>query len=229
MFLRETPRSPATSRVVDLLQQAIIAGEWPVGSPIPPDPELTVAYEVDPDVIRDAIGVLVRAGLLEQRDGQGVWVRAPEERSFDHADALAVLEVRRGLEREAARLAAERRTDADLRVLDALIANQEMAAEADNRERFVRLDVQLHRAVATASHNPRLLDLLDRLGADLDATIGVVLEDHRDTGEPFRMHTDIVAAIRERRAEDAATLADAVLASAIALVGVGARVTAPDR
>lgn len=138
-------------------------------------------------------------------------------------EALRVLEIRRGLEREAARLAAERRTEADIQILDGILVTQLAAAEAGDRETFVRADAAFHRAIAAAARNPVLADLLDHLGTDLDTAIAVVVDEHQATADPFRTHTDLADAIRAGHAEVAATLADAMIAASIALVRVGTR------
>ena len=136
-------------------------------------------------------------------------------------EALRILEIRRGLEREAARLAAERRSDADVEVLDRILATQLAAAEARDRAGFVRADAALHRAVAAATGNLVLVDLLEHLGAGLDDTIAVVVDEHQGTAEQFRAHVDLVDAIRGGHAEVAAIIADTMIAASIALVGVG--------
>jgi DNA-binding FadR family transcriptional regulator len=204
----------------------VVSGEWPVGTRIPPEPELVAALGVGRNSVREAVRALAHSGMLEVRQGDGTWVRAASglgaalDRYVRRADARHVLEVRRGLEREAARLAARHRTEADLaRLTDALARQHELAA-ADDRDGFVRGDLEFHRLVTAAAHNPVLVDLLDHLGEALGATIALTVDEQHAVGSPlFHVHTDLVEAIRDGNDEAAGRASDALLDELLALLG----------
>jgi DNA-binding FadR family transcriptional regulator len=188
--------------VLAQMEELVASGEWPVGSRIPPEPELVAVLGVGRNSVREAVRALSHAGVLEARQGDGTYVRsaaglgAALERYVSRADARHVLEARRALEREAARLAARRRTDDDVAGLDALVADQRRAAAAHDRDAFVRGDVAFHRAVATAARNPVLLDLLDHLGPGLPELIGRAVDADVDADRGFAVHDELAAAIR---------------------------------
>ncbi|GAA3120256.1 hypothetical protein GCM10020001_045560 [Nonomuraea salmonea] len=109
--------------------------------------------------------------------GDGTYVRATSElsgamlRRLRQAEQLEILEVRRALEVESARLAATRRTDEDIRRIEAALAERERAWELDDPDFFVEADLAFHMAVAHATHNLVLIDLYEDFSAALRASI----------------------------------------------------------
>jgi DNA-binding FadR family transcriptional regulator len=72
---------------------------------------------------------------------------------------VSVIEARIAIETEAAALAAERRTPADLRAIRRALG--ERAERRSGIEEHVDADTAFHRAVVTAAHNPILTELFD--------------------------------------------------------------------
>jgi DNA-binding FadR family transcriptional regulator len=210
MNLGPMPR-PATlaDRVIARLRAEITSGSWPVGSRIPTEPELVEQLGVARNTVREAVRALAHNGLLDIRQGSGTYVVATSElavvmqRRFSDAEPLHVAELRGALETTAASLAAQRRTDADLRQLDALLERRDRAWDSGDAENFVEADATLHLAVVAASHNEVLTALYADLGHVLRdylrADVGTDLrpEDHLD-------HARLVAAIRAAEPERAA-------------------------
>ncbi|MEU4885251.1 FadR/GntR family transcriptional regulator [Streptomyces xinghaiensis] len=201
MPLTSLRRSALADRVIAELRRPITSGEWPVGSRIPTESELVEQLGVARNTVREAVRALAHNGLLDIRQGSGTYVLATSElagvmhRRFADADPHHIAELRSTLESSAARMAARRRTEQDLRQLDAALACREETWESRDAEAFVAADAALHLAVVTTSHN----DVLAALYADL----GAVLKDHlrRDVGpellpENYVDHTRLVEAIR---------------------------------
>ncbi|QIB46587.1 FadR/GntR family transcriptional regulator [Streptomyces aureoverticillatus] len=205
-----TPRRSALSeQVISELRNQISSGEWPVGSRIPTEPELVEQLGVARNTVREAVRALAHNGLLDIRQGSGTYVVATSElagvmqRRFADASPRHIAELRATLESSAAKLAAKRRTDRDLRQLDTLLARREEAWASGDAEAFVAADTTLHLAVVAASHN----DVMTAMYADL----GEVLRDwlREDIGreltpEAHMDHSRLVEAIRARDAEAAA-------------------------
>ena len=202
MPLNSPRRSPLVDQVIAGLRNQITSGEWPVGSRIPTEPELVEQLGVARNTVREAVRALAHNGLLDIRQGSGTYVAATSElagvmrRRFAQADPLHVAELRSALEMKAAGLAAQRRTEADLRQLDTLLERREQAWDSGDAERFVEADATLHSAVVAAAHNEVL--------AELYADLGSVVRDflRADVGPELRpeAHTDharLVAAIRD--------------------------------
>ncbi|KYK11551.1 MULTISPECIES: FadR/GntR family transcriptional regulator [Streptomyces] len=208
MPLSHPRRSALSEQVIAALRQQIASGEWPVGSRIPTEPELVDQLGVARNTVREAVRALAHNGLLDIRQGSGTYVVATSElagvmqRRFAEADPVHIAELRSTLESAAARLAAERRTEKDLRQLDALLARREEAWRSGDPEAYVTADSTFHLAVVAASHN----DVMTAMYADL----GEVMRDwlRVDVGgeltpETRMDHTRLVEAIREGDAETA--------------------------
>ncbi|MEU8523741.1 FadR/GntR family transcriptional regulator [Streptomyces sp. NBC_01216] len=205
-----TPRRSALSdQVITELRNQITSGEWPVGSRIPTEPELVEQLGVARNTVREAVRALAHNGLLDIRQGSGTYVLATSElagvmhRRFAHSDPRHVAELRSTLESSAARLAAQRRTERDLRQLETLLGRREEAWETGDAERFVTADAAFHHAVVAASGN----DVLTEVYADLGDVLRSWLRD--DVGGELRPehhmdHARLVEAIRTRDAETAA-------------------------
>ncbi|GGQ24409.1 FadR/GntR family transcriptional regulator [Streptomyces roseolilacinus] len=209
MALSSPRRSALSDQVIAQLRNQITSGEWPVGSRIPTEPELVEQLGVARNTVREAVRALAHNGLLDIRQGSGTYVVATSElagvmhRRFADADPRHVAELRSTLESSAARLAAGRRTERDLRQLEVLLARREEAWGTGDADLFVAADATFHLAVVAASHN----DVLTELYADLGHLMRAWLRD--DVGQELRPehhmdHGRLVEAIRAGDAETAA-------------------------
>ncbi|MEU6116189.1 FCD domain-containing protein [Streptomyces sp. NPDC047117] len=214
MPLTSPRRSALADQVIAQLRAQITSGEWPVDSRIPTEPELVEQLGVARNTVREAVRALAHNGLLDIRQGSGTYVVATSElagvmnRRFADADPRHVAELRSALEAEAARRAAERRTEADLKQLDAALQRREQAWESGAAAAFVEADANLHMAIVAASHN----DVLAELYADLGGVLREFLR--ADVGDELRPeshldHSRLVDAIRDGDGDRAATEAGA--------------------
>ncbi|MCO5967542.1 FadR/GntR family transcriptional regulator [Actinoallomurus soli] len=209
MNLAPVPRRGALSdEVIARLRQQITSGAWPVGSRIPTEPELVEQLGVARNTVREAVRALAHNGMLDIRQGSGTYVVATSElsgvmrRRFAEVGRLDVIEVRGALEAAAAGLAAARRTDEDLRRLDALLAGREKAWASGDRDAFVDADAAFHLAVVAASHN----EVMAELYADLGQVIRDSLREHFGaelSPEGYMDHSRLLDAIRARDADTA--------------------------
>ncbi|MQY05384.1 FadR/GntR family transcriptional regulator [Actinomadura macrotermitis] len=207
MTLRTARRSSLVDQVIDQLKSEIATNVWPVGAKIPPEPALAESLGVGRNTVREAVRALTHAGLLECRQGDGTYVTATSElsgavrRRLETAELVETLEVRRGLEVEAARLAAARRTPADVAAIAAALAQRDAAWTARDHAAFVEADLAFHTAVVEATHNRVLTDLYRDFSAVLRAGIGAAgtLLNHADVP-----HEPIAAAIEAGDADAAA-------------------------
>ncbi|NBE56838.1 FadR/GntR family transcriptional regulator, partial [Streptomyces boluensis] len=136
---------------------------WPVGTRLPGETTLAKDLGIGRSTLREALRALAGAGLVQARQGAGVFVTALEPAEdwparLRRATVVDVYEVRMLVEVEAARLAAQRRTPADIELLTAALDARRAAAPADDAA-FVDADIALHAAVVGAAHNPVLTDL----------------------------------------------------------------------
>jgi DNA-binding FadR family transcriptional regulator len=171
--LATTRRAGLVDQVITQLRQSVSSGEWPVGSRIPTEPALVAALGVGRNTVREAVRALAHSGILEVRQGDGTYVRATSEvsgalRRLCGSELREVLEVRRCLEVEAARLAATARTDEDLAEIRAVLARRDAVDAGDE---YVRADAELHFTVVRASHNAVLTELYRGLTEVVTASV----------------------------------------------------------
>lgn len=161
-------------RVVDELGRRLVGGAWEPGDALPVEDALAAEIGVSRGVLREAVKSLVAKGMLHVRPRTGTRVLPPEHwnhldrdvlRWKQAEDAATLLrdtgELRRIVEPEAARLAAERAGPDDVRVLYDALAAMEDAAASPGRGGYVEADIAFHRALLDAGGN-RLLGSLGR-------------------------------------------------------------------
>jgi len=152
------------------LKTRILAGELPAGSKLPSESGLAADYDVSRTVVREAVSRLRAAGLVDTMQGRGSYVLAvtePDEANDRFpirgwADLVHLMELRVAVESEAAGLAAERRTSAQLAVITRGLDG--FSRVTGHPERLVEADFAFHAAIADASGNPFLAGLLDAIG-----------------------------------------------------------------
>jgi DNA-binding FadR family transcriptional regulator len=191
---------------IDQLRQSITSGEWPVGTRIPTEPGLAMALGVGRNTVREAVRALAHSGILEVRRGDGTYVRATSEISgalsrLCGSKLREVLQVRRCLEVEAARLAAAARTEDDLAELRELLARRDALHGGADRTEFSRADADLHFAVVGASHNAVLVELYR--GLTEAVTDSVAITSTMDASQHVG-HSELVDAIAAQDSEQAA-------------------------
>lgn len=149
--------------VVRQIAEAIRSGRLSCGERLPPERELSAAFGVSRGVIREAVKVLGAIGLVEARQGSGIYVlqtiptitRAFTLSVSPDAESIEQLfEFRRTLEVESAGLAAARRTDTQLAEIMAAAEAAELAVASGALDTFGLADNAFHGAIARASGNP---------------------------------------------------------------------------
>ncbi|AKS34403.1 FadR/GntR family transcriptional regulator [Mycolicibacterium goodii] len=157
-------RHRLASQTADVLLSRIQAGEWPLGHRLPGETTLAVQLGVGRSTLREAIRELAGRGVLESRQGAGVFVTATDpaedwDTVLRRATIASVIEARIAIEAEAAGLAATRRTPADLRAVRRTLAARGVDGLAPAEH--VDADMAFHRAVIAAAHNDVLTQLFD--------------------------------------------------------------------
>jgi GntR family transcriptional repressor for pyruvate dehydrogenase complex len=193
-------------QIVHQIQAAIRDDGLREGDRLPTERELAETFGVSRSVVREAIKVLSAQGLVESRQGSGLYVRNRPIESVSRAIVLSVLpegdavgqlfEFRRMLEVDAARLAAQRATDEQIEHLRAIVARYEPEPDGrPNWESFSVVDETIHAIVATASGNP-YLDVMIASVRGMQQDVVVLVADHPGSiDEAMRHHRSIVAAI----------------------------------
>ena len=171
------PRTLALS-LVDSLGERIRDGRLPAGAKLPTEAAVMAEFGVSRTVVREALSKLQAAGLVSTRHGVGTFVEvlaAPgaDGQAFSIAptqyatlrDVVAVLELRIGIETEAAGLAAQRRSSTDLAAMRNALDAMAQAVEAGDSA--VAADFQFHLEITRATQNPHFSQLMATLGPSL--------------------------------------------------------------
>ncbi len=195
---------------------AIVSGQYPEGSILPPDSDLLDRFGVSRTVLREALKTLAAKGLIEARARIGTRILPRNRWNLFDADVLAwhfelgpdvsflrsLAEVRIGIEIEGAALAAERASPEQAEVLMSWV---ERMAEADTPADFARYDLEFHKAVAEASGNPFMASISALVEMALTAafTISSPVSDKAALADTVGVHRRIAEAIRDRNGENA--------------------------
>lgn len=207
-------------RVTDVLRTEIESGRWAVGAKIPSESELVAWTGAGRNTVREAVGSLVQAGMLRRRQGQGTFVTARSDLTATlrrHAAANPrrdTLELRLALDSIAARLAAQRRSDSDVRLLKNLLAARDAAWLTGDIRGRVESDTALHSAIVAASHNELLAQVYAGLVSVFESALDSDVAGSDDVLGP--LHHSLVAAVVEGRPADAAEGMSAILEPLIA-------------
>ncbi|MDQ8020560.1 MAG: FCD domain-containing protein [Moraxellaceae bacterium] len=206
-------RDSLSSMTARELAARIDAGTLKPGQQLATERELMAEFGVSRTVIREAMSMLRSSGRIATQQGRGAFVLGspaalgfdlPTAESTSSRDVLYVMDMRLGLETEAAALAALNRQESDLVALrEALHCIEQSPAHVP------RLDVDLHVAIARATGNPYFVRVLDSIaplmvpraridlfGGDSAARAMVLQTVHFE-------HLQIVRAIERRDAEAA--------------------------
>ncbi|MEU1664132.1 FCD domain-containing protein [Streptomyces sparsogenes] len=223
--------TPLIEQAAARLREEITGGHWPVGTRLPGETTLAKTLGVGRSTVREAVRVLAGAGLVQARQGSGVFVIATEPAEdwparLRRAAVTDVFEVRMLIEVQAAQLAARRRTDADLTALSAALDARKAAAAGDDAS-FVDADIALHAAVVGAAHNPVLTDLFaeftPRLRQGLIDLVDLLALRADAPNHGDEAHTALVRAVERGDAEAAGEVLRAELEQTLALLlGPGA-------
>ncbi|MEV6028257.1 FadR/GntR family transcriptional regulator [Streptomyces sp. NPDC052036] len=213
-------------QTVEALARRILGGDIPEGATLD-----LVALQSELDVsltaLRESLKVLAAKGMVDARQKRGTFVRSRADWNLLDADVLRwqfeggghttdsdrallrnLAEVRSIIEPAAVRLAAERRTDADLAALDGALTA--MGDQDDDAAHAVEADLSFHRALLMATHN----ELLERMVMVIESGLA-----HRDrivhnsphSEDPVPAHRAVLDAVRAQNPSAAEAAMHALL------------------
>jgi GntR family transcriptional repressor for pyruvate dehydrogenase complex len=198
---------PKLTEVVAQQLLDVIRG-LPEGARVPSERELTSELGVGRSTLREALHGLELLGEIEIRHGQGVFVSKPSSDKRGMAALTAainqgvthdLLEARKVVEVEVARLAGQRRTDAEISDLEAILKAHESCI--DRGQSPAAEGMRFHLAVGYAAHNEVLAAVMRTLRKPMFDRGPSLYEDLEGfSGWELRQHTGIYVAIRDQNA-----------------------------
>ena len=200
----------AAESIAEQIRVALFNGTVSPGERLPPEPELAADFGVSRSTVRDAMRILRSQGFVKTARGAkgGNFLVSPQTDVvaesvgetlglWFEAGTVSIAEIdeaRRIVEQACVRLAAERRSDEDLRIMAGILEK----AERDNfsKSGYMERDVAFHRQIARASGN-RLLELPMNAIHLVRPRTNLLLRDH-DVRLSHEHHKRIYEAIRDK-------------------------------
>ena len=208
--LKKATRPKLTEVVAQQLLEAIRV--LPEGARVPSERELTRELGVGRSTLREALHGLALLGEIEIRHGQGVFVskHSPDVRDFaaltaaiDRGVSRDLLEARKVIEVEVARLAGQRRTDSEINDLEAILKSHESCIAKGQSP--AAEGMRFHLAVGYAAHNEVLAAVMKTLRKPMFDRGPRLYDDLEGFSEwELHQHTGIYRAIRDQNADLAA-------------------------
>lgn len=231
-MLKPVEKQRVAEEIAEQLRALILGGQYPPGSKLPPERELSKRLRVNRASLREALKKLEHLGLVRIRQGDGTRVQNFMETGgielVQHLLPLAggkpelirdLLEFRRIFGREIARLAAAR-TPAS--AVDGLAKLRELADRADRVAGALDLfeiDFDFYVAVAQLSGNHVMLLLINTV-RDSVRTFMPLLANLAAPGEIVRKHhRELIAAVEQGDVAGAGRVADEYLRMGAELAG----------
>ena len=211
-------RQRINEAVSQQIREAIFNGLLVTGHKLPPERELARRFQTSRVALREALRSLEKEGMITIKRGFGGGAFVAD---FDHAlraltDSLQIVvklgeakpaclsEVRSLLEPQIARLATLRASPAELAAIESVVFAQEK--ELENGQLSRKLDMEFHRRLADAAHNPVLKIVVHAINQSLrDAILRSKLTRNMRS-RVVSFHRNIFDAVRRRDPELAHTM-----------------------
>ena len=217
-MITRVPIKNVHGNTLDRLGEAVVAGRYPPGSSIPPEPMLCEELGVSRTVVREAIKSLVAKGLVVTGPKVGTRVLPEEHWNWFDPDVVVwhskigltreflrdLQELRRVVEPAAVRLAAERATAQDIAEIEVAYAGMKGAIEQGGD--YVSSDLRFHQGLLRACHNRMLVQMSKALGALLRTSFEISTSRPDGPANSLPLHRavlDAVIAHDPKRAEKA--------------------------
>ncbi len=214
ILTRDNKKESKKQIVSDKLRELIKINSFKQGDKLPSERELAQSLGVSRNILREALVYLSSEGIIEIRERQGIFVRDAE--GYDVLESLQgiqllpadfiiyQLEVRTIISVPAARLAAQRRTDEDIRRLHECYESFAACpySTPEELEQSGKWEALLHHLVTEAAHNP----ILSRINESVNALVennNLLLHPNLVADEGWmphiiEQHAKIIKAIEER-------------------------------
>ncbi|WP_079528482.1 FadR/GntR family transcriptional regulator [Halobacillus hunanensis] len=198
--------------VADELLNMIKTGDLKPGDKLNSVQQLAEDFSVGRSAIREALSALRAKGIVEMRQGEGTFIRefdpkvltssiASSTLLMDKKDIHDLLEVRKVLEVGSVNSAVENAQDSDMQAIRKALADMQ---DANGDEQLgEKADLQFHMAIAEASHNRFLIDLMNNVSETMvEAMFETrriwLFSQQRTLAKIYQQHKQIFEAIESR-------------------------------
>src|SRR5262249_40092723 len=204
--------SSLVDRVAARIRDVIDKGQYEAGARLPSEADLAGQLQVSRSVLREAVSRLEAQGVLNVRRGKGMYVGdrgglsscvrlVHSALTIAPKDLMQLAELRRGIEVQAARLAAQRAKPEDIDALTALA--ERMDNEKIEYLESVEADCDFHRKIVEITGNPLMRNVMEVIQEFIRAEMVQTTPRQRNRKRSRQLHGPIVDAIRSGDADAA--------------------------
>jgi GntR family transcriptional regulator, transcriptional repressor for pyruvate dehydrogenase complex len=165
--------------VAEAIYEMIRSGQIKPGDKLDSVQQLAENFQVGRSAIREALTSLRALGLVDMKHGEGTYVKEFETDQItfplstailmNKDDIAHLLEVRKIIEIGSAAAAANKRTSQHLASMERAL--EEMKGANGDEELGEKADLQFHLALAEASQNPLLMNLMNQVSGLMGETM----------------------------------------------------------
>ncbi|MFL6562093.1 MAG: FadR/GntR family transcriptional regulator [Bacillus sp. (in: firmicutes)] len=197
-------------QVLSQLRSIIQSEKYAIGDKLPAETELMKLLNVGRSTVREAIRILVYSGWLEVRQGDGTYIRSTEfsadslGMNLQNADEQELNEVIQILDIQISGLAAQRRTESDLRRIKQQLDRRNHFLKEEKYNQYLKSDLQFHKAICKATHNSVLIETYDFICRLLEQMLPALIRDTKDYyKENTLVHKKLFLAIEDQNVQEA--------------------------
>lgn len=209
--LKAVTKTKLHEQIADQIRELIDNGHLKHGDRLPPERELATIFKVSRHSVREAIRTLEQKNTLKSKPGSGTYVALEDESSVveflsrainkEKHTLAEIFQFRELLETQIAGLAAQKAGLADLAVLQDILQRQNHALDDSNR--FKTLDEEFHLALARATGNSVLLQVIGLLDHLFKQSRQANYRSARRNRLSIKGHRKIITAVKDGDAEAA--------------------------
>lgn len=200
--------------IIKRVKDMIIEGKLKVGDKLPSERELAEMFQVSRVPVREALKIMEFMEIIQYIPGDGVYLKQVAMQDIlskidfmieTNSDIISDLfEARQAIELKAVELAAVRRNEADIKIMDAIL--KEMAEDIARGGDGIQAATQFHTAISKASKNKVIARINDLLITLTEMSRENSLGKHGMAPAALVSHQRILEAIKEQNAPEAKRL-----------------------
>jgi len=171
MQIEPVRRTSVVQSAISKIKELIDEEYFNFGEKLPPERELAKLLGISLPSLREALRALSILGIAEMRPGSGTYLRSsmsdwssdPFSLLFNLSRPLHIdlFEARMGIEGIIAELAAKKRTEEDLEIMEAAL--QEMRSHVEDKKEYIKYEIEFHQAIIRAAKNTILKDFMEKM------------------------------------------------------------------
>lgn len=209
----------------DLKEKIIVKKEYKIGDKLPNENLLSDELNVSRTTLREAIRILVTENILEIKRGKGTYILNDNIDNHDLgklsntvSDLKDLLELRLIIEPMAVYYATKRATEKDIENI--LHYGKNVEEKILNNEDRSEDELYFHNAIAKASHNAFIKDLMPIINEAINKGVNLSKEFHKINELTLRDHKMIMDFIKDRNAEGAKVAMELHIINAMTVFGI---------